>query len=102
MTLSRLSLLEVDRRKKDFKYLYGLPDCLSSSLLDVDVEVVVVVETDVEEDCILIHSIRFAASFTSTAGEEGGGVYRPLLYCEPRVLGFVGVLWISIVSSSSS
>lgn len=100
MTLSRLSLLEVDRRKKDFKYLYGLPDCLSSSLLDV--EVVVVVETDVEEDCILINSIRFAASFTSTAGEEGGGVYRPLLYCEPRVLGFVGVLWTSIASSSSS
>lgn len=100
MALSRLSLLEVDRRKKDFKYLYGLPDCRSSSLLEVEVEVVV--ETDVEEDCILINSIRFTASFTSTAGEEGGGVYRPLLYCEPRVLGFVGVLWISIASSSSS
>lgn len=40
---------------------------------------------------------------SSTVGEEGGGVYRPLLYCALVVgLDLVGVLWMSMSSVSVS
>jgi hypothetical protein len=43
---------------------------------------VLVLKAELEEmeDCILINSIRLAVSFTSSPGEEGGGVYNPLEY----------------------
>ena len=84
MTLSSSSPDEESRRN-DLRYLYGLLDFASSS--------------DDNDDWTLINSIRLVVS--STVGEEGGGVYRPLLSCA-RVARLVGVWSISSVSVSPS
>jgi len=84
ITLSSSSPDE-ESRKNDLRYLYGLLDFVSSS--------------DDREDWTLINSIRLVVS--STVGEEGGGVYKPLLNCA-RVARLVGVWSISSVSVSPS
>jgi hypothetical protein len=84
MTLSSSSPDE-ESRKNDLRYLYGLLDFVSSS--------------DDKEDWTLINSIRLVVS--STVGDDGGGVYKPLLNCA-RVFGLVGVWSRSSVSVSPS